>query len=292
MKLIKRFLLIIVGLWITSFVSASERTDSLFAKGDSLYVSQEFQYSLIEYERVLFNGCSKEIKSQILLKKSDCYKQLGLYESAIQELFRIDIRSLNPSVSNKYIYKISLCYYLNHEIDLANIYINLLSENLNGNPTAESALLGLQIKNELAEYELANKYAEDYLLLTVTDTRLRDSLLSSVNELYDSENLPKLKNEKTARTMSFIIPGLGQIYAGYPLNGLLSLALCAGSIYAGGLLFSSAMYVTGAIGGIGLFIKFYFGGISRTTYLVNKKNSQRMSLFNSKVENLVFGFST
>lgn len=72
--------------------------------------------------------------------------------------------------------------------------------------------------------------------------------------------------------MSTFLPGLGQMYAGYPLEGIFNLGLQSTCLGLG--LYSAyyKYYLTGYFEGFALFPKFYFGGTIRTEYLVEKKN--------------------
>lgn len=280
-------LTIIITLWIPLFSSASLNNDVLFEKGDSLFSQQKYHEAIIDFERVIFDGCDQKVFAEVLIRKSACHKQLGEYEKAIHELFRIDMNRLESPIRNKLLYEISLCFYLDEKPDFALAYFRQISDIKNDNLKLDVSLLGMLLMNDMFYWERAKKYANEFLRLKIIEASSCDSLIMAINEIYDPKKTPKLKNEKTARTLSFIIPGLGQTYAGYPFDGLLSLALCAGSLYAGTLLFQSGMYYTGSAGGVGMFIKFYFGGIERTTFLVNKKNNKKANQFKNRVEELV-----
>ncbi|MFC1733821.1 tol-pal system YbgF family protein [candidate division KSB1 bacterium] len=288
MKWNKISLTIIFILWIPLFSSASANFSLLLDEGDSLFSKQKYQEAIIAFERVIFNGCNTETFAEVLIRKSACYKQMGAYEKALHELFRINFNDFDSPVKNKFLYELSLCFYLNNNIESSLAYFQQVSDNKNDKLKMDISFLGMLLMNDLYNWNIAKGYARDYIQLKETDPVVADSLISIINNMYNSKNIPKLKKGKTARTLSFIIPGLGQTYAGYPFDGLLNFALCVGTMYVGGMFFQCGMYFTGIVGGVGLFIKFYYGGLERTTYLVNERNSINADQFNNVIEDFMF----
>jgi hypothetical protein len=94
-------------------------------------------------------------------------------------------------------------------------------------------------------------------------------------ELFESFKAIKYKSAVKAENLSFI-PGLGQIYAGYPLRGFFSLGLQGLALGVGAWHIWQGYYVIGAYIGMGIFYLFYTGGMRHAGYLAEQKNMRKM----------------
>jgi hypothetical protein len=85
-----------------------------------------------------------------------------------------------------------------------------------------------------------------------------------------------------------ILPGVGQLYAGYFWEGALNVTLQLAGLGFTGLCIWQKYYFTGAFVGFSIFQKFYGGGINRTQFLVEKRNHIKIRTFNDEIKKYLF----
>lgn len=95
------------------------------------------------------------------------------------------------------------------------------------------------------------------------------------------------KSPLKAQRLSAWLPGLGQSWAGYPLKGLISFVLNAGSLVLAWKAVESGLYVNAALFGIYPFIRFYKGGKTYSYSLADRTNQKRMNVLKGKYRNIV-----
>ena len=87
--------------------------------------------------------------------------------------------------------------------------------------------------------------------------------------------------------MSFLMPGLGQIYAGYAKEGLVSAGLQALALGFGVYHVLNRYYMIGFFTGAGLFQTFYFGGARRASIMAEETNRKRKARNSQKIRALL-----
>jgi hypothetical protein len=102
-------------------------------------------------------------------------------------------------------------------------------------------------------------------------------------------NYPKLKDKDKAIKWATFLPGSGHIYAGYTGEGIMNLTLQAASLGFIGYHIYISHFVSAFTIGSGMFQHFYFGGINRVQFLVDKRNYINNRKFNDPVKDLVVG---
>ena len=95
-----------------------------------------------------------------------------------------------------------------------------------------------------------------------------------------------MKSEKKANVLR-MIPGLGQAYAGHPVEGLFNFTLNLAFLSFGAYEIFEGYYITGYfVGAIGI-NKVYFGGHARTAYLLRKHNYMQQKNFCEKIKSII-----
>jgi hypothetical protein len=262
------------------------KPDLLFMRADSLYSCEQYRDAAIEYERIIFKIKGNKEKSLALLKKARCYKQINQFTFANHELDQTSYRDLEDSLIYQIRYEKALCSYLNQDFNNSESQlIQILYLTKDTNLVRQSFLLRTLNLNELNLYDTAYASALRYIRYSEISDIQKGKALNSITQLYSKP--PKLKKEKTARLLCTFIPGSGQIYAGAPLEGLFNFSLQAAALGFAVYEFLDTYYITGYFVGLGMFQKFYFGGIRRAEYLVKKRNYQVTKKFNENVKNIL-----
>jgi TM2 domain-containing membrane protein YozV len=130
--------------------------------------------------------------------------------------------------------------------------------------------------NELRQWSEAKKVFANYS----KNAKVTDSL-------YAFEKKPRLRSITKAHTLSMIIPGMGQWYAGYPSKGLVSLGIQAGSLAFGVYSAWHGFYFSGFFTGAGLFNTFYQGGGRYASALAERKNAELTQRYNFPIRRYV-----
>ena len=251
-----------------------------FSCADSLYSAGNYKLAALEYERLFFYSNDEKIKDEALLKKSYCYKSSGNYEKAAQTLQRIDISDASDSAQFNIRYEHALdCFLYGNYDETENILMQIDYYTKNKNLSKTCIYLGILCKNELNKWSEADSLFNIYLKIK------NISITSdSVNKLLMK---PHLLNPKTAKIISFIIPGSGQIYTGHVFRGISSLILNGSFAYYTYFSFKNKFYLSGIITGFGVFQMLYFGGARYAFYLAEKENAKKIMLYNSKIREFI-----
>lgn len=242
----------------------AQNADSLFAAGD-------FALARVAFERNVFEG---QLVTESLLKKSWCFKAESRFDEAYQTLQRINYGDEKVETQASVLYEMALNGHLSGKNDIATGHLAELHYIQNDSVSLNALIVEILALNELGRWNEAKLVYEKYLART-------NSYESS--DVYNDIVHKKRKSPKLAQGLSMIVPGSGQIYAGYPLRGLFSTSVNGGLVAYAVYSFTNAYYLSGAFTGVGLVFLFYNGGALYATKLAEKKNAQRAASFNQKI---------
>lgn len=283
MKWIKKSYLIFIFLFGIYSTSQGQNQTALL-KADSLFSQENYQLAAIEYERFLYFASDQTQMPEILYKKAQCYKQLSEFNKACKALERIRLYNVDQ---NRYIQikkELSLCYYLDNQLQKAQIQISQLRHKLkNQILPKETLLVEIFILNELKKWTEAEVLAKEY----INNNQISNKTLAlhKVDSLYSKKNLPKLKSVEKAENLSRFIPGSGQMYCGKILEGSFTFLFNGAFLALGVQQILTKFYFTGYTAGFGVLHKTYTGSMARTKHLANKVNHQRHTRFNESIIN-------
>lgn len=257
---------------------------------DSLFISGKFYAASVEYEREAFLSAGNAARTKALLKKSDCFLQSGNYEEAEKTTERLIYSGLNDTLVTECRYHSALCSYLAGNFSNAeNHLLQMQAFVKDSTLTRPSLPLYALVLNELQRWEEAKQKALQAIRVSGLSDTEKDTLAKKVNSLYTPANYPHLKNMVKAQNMSSFLPGLGQLYAGYFGEGVASALVNAASLGLVAYLIIAPphLYLTGLLGASPLFTKFYFGGINRLAYLVEKRNYKVLRNYNDSLKKMI-----
>lgn len=286
-----------ISYWICIFLfegfSINPLYPASFAKADSIFFRGEYWNASIEYERVFFNAVDNYTRTIALINKSECLKamaQIGLAEKC---LLRINYNGLSDSLIHFSRVQTALCAYLagnftNAESQLLQLHNQVVDSLF----IISSYPLYALVLNELKMWDKAKEVLLTYIRVNKDFGLNKDSLAKEIETAYSLEKLPKLINVNRAKLLSSILPGSGQIYSGYFWEGLanaslqgIAMASFAYGIYIG-------YYATAIVIGFGLLQKLYVGALTRTEYLANKRNYERVYIYNKKLKEIIMPISS
>lgn len=245
--------------------------------GDSLLNEGAWLAARVAYEKEMFyNTLNIEKYNTLLLKKSYCFKAEGNFESAYQILSKASFYDGPDELRYKLYYEAALNAYLSGHPDLALSIAQEFSFAFNNSP--DLLFIEVLVLNEMQKWQEAS---EKFLLYTEKNN------LSDYESLYKEILNHKFKKEKRAESLSYFIPGSGQMYAGYFFRGSLSALIQGGLIYFSINSFLNGYYFSGTFTGVALFYMFYNGGARYAAKLAAKKNQSVVTAFNTKVREII-----
>lgn len=281
-----RYFLTFIFLCI-GFLSKAEDT-TLFKFADSLFFAGDYRLAAIEYERVAYLTESNIVKTEALLKKVECYVWLNNFAHALRILGRVSFYELPEELVARVYYKSAIYAYLegdfaNAESQLMQLHYHIEDKEIR----QESLYLFVLVLNELRKWpEAKMKLLELISYSDFTEEQVTE-FQEEVEEIYNKNRIPNLKSIEKAKKLSKFLPGAGQIYAGYFLEGIINagfqvvfLGLTAYGIYA-------KYYVTAVAIGFTFFQKLHSGAIPRVEYLVNKKNYESANIYNTRLKTFI-----
>ncbi len=248
------------------------KSQDILQKADSLFKVGEFEQSGLTYEWILYTESYPEDIDRAILGRVGSYKQLHLYDKAIDYIDRVNTVELSDSLRAALMYESLLLNYLAgnyHEVQSRLLMSKHLLQETSYFNDARLLLCLSQLK--AGDWKNASISSESYIY-GIAPIEKAESLVTEFHSVFDTLQAPKLKKPRTARILSMIVPGSGQAYAGYPLDGFISFGLHVISLGGAGLAFTQGLYITGWLGGFGVLQKLYFGGNHRAANLAEQKN--------------------
>jgi tetratricopeptide (TPR) repeat protein len=273
MQLITKYYLIFIFLCVP-FI-----TNGQFAVADSLYQLGKSQYASLEYERVVFSNEDPTIKNRALLQKAYCLKALGDHTGAHKTLQRANYYISQDSLNFEMRYELALNAYLSGDFNTALAQLVQIEYFFKDNGYNDVSYLHILTLNELTRWDEAKeKYKQYASINTVSIT---------ADEAYYFLDKPRLKKPDKAEKISYVLPGVGQMYAGYPVKGIVSSLIQLSLMGFGAYSLYEGYFFTGALTGVGLFWSFYTGGARNAKYLAQRKNEELVSKYNEGIREIL-----
>ncbi len=168
---------------MNSFAS-NHKADSLFQTGDYFHAS-------IEYERLVYYSTNRVESNNFVYKKTLCYKKLGDYQKALDELQTIYFSSETDSLYSYVTYEQVVCSYLNNEPLKA---LWKIDEFINRTHDTLTYINFIPIKilchNELQEWENAQTELLYLLNYNLDNEALKNQYFLKVDSLYTKKGIP------------------------------------------------------------------------------------------------------
>lgn len=258
----------------------------MFHRADSIYNAGNTKLAAVEYEYVAYNNESAITKADAYLKQTNCLKTIKLYDDMKKTLKRIDITQLDDNYKYKVLYETALCNYLSSNFGEAeSAIIKMKSFVTDSNLINQCLLLEVLINNELCKWSEAKNGAEKYIRNKNISQSKKDSCLALINKFYKKP--PKIKKPERAELFSTFVPGTGQYYSGYVLEGAVSQFLHLATFSSAIVLFVNGYYFTGFTYCLGSLQMFYTGNVKRAIFLAERANYLNIQNFNNNIKNIL-----
>lgn len=236
--------------------------------------------SEMNLERKIFEANSNSKKSDLIYEKAMLCLENGKSDEALSEIKRVNFISMNDLRSLD-IYRLGYFNYAAGEFESARFYINLLELQAE----VDSIVPPFYVLACLTHLELDDlERARFYLTKAIrNDSNLNKFELDSVvNTLLPLSLNRQIKSVSKAKKLS-VVPGLGQLYAGYPIKALTSFTLVGLSLTYAVFSIINGYYVSGIATGISASYLFYSGGNKHAQYLVQVRNDNTRQKYSDRL---------
>jgi tetratricopeptide (TPR) repeat protein len=260
-------------LFINAFCLRAQDIEETFKLGHKLYQEGNFSAAEEVLKRVLFFDKDDNYGPKVNLVYANSLYKAGKYNEA-NYYYDLAYFSADELVKNDILLQKTSCYLLLQNYSYARVELFNLTEGLTIDQSKlkvfYTALLEFAEGNYLASQSAFNHIVEDSL---------------AISELFiKNKKIDKLK-PKTAKVLSIILPGLGQIYAGDWKSGINSLILTGGLLYLGVNSGIKNSFLDAAIGVLPWFQRYYTGGFKRAEKIAEAKILERRhAVFNEILE--------
>lgn len=225
----------------------------------------------VAYEYAVFKAVEPIYRSKLMLKRAYALKQQGSFERAFDNLQRIDIYVLPDSMAKNVLYESALNAFLAERYDQSLSKLEELKIYPDSEMEGRNLILEILTLNEMKEWTKAHEHFLSYKKKFAPS--LQDPYLQKI----------KMKNSERAFNLSYFLPGVGQMYAGYFWKGFLSGFINVGTVAFAGYSFLTGYYFSGAFTGVTLFYIFYNGGARYAEVLAEQYNREKGEEFNKSV---------
>jgi len=204
-------------------------------------------------------------------KQAESLKLAGSFAEAASLLDQTPPFRLDGGMRSRLFYESVLCHYLSGMPAAAmSRYLQAEVVLQQSEYREEAAMLAVFCHLDLSEWDKAEALGFELIESSGTDS----ATTARWKHFFDTDQLPELKDPHRAALLSMIIPGSGQMYAGSWGSGLFNLAIHLATMGGAVAGFTQGYYVTAWLGGLGLFQRFYQGGVRRAEELCEMKNRQ------------------
>lgn len=247
---------------------------------DKQFKLKNYPLAIKEYQRVLFFNDGKNL-SYIYEQLAKIYFINKRYDNAAHNYEMAYQTTFDDRLKTELIFKKASCYMLDSKFRLAIFELSNI---------ADSADIQL---NKRKDFYLAVCYwgleefekSKAYFLKNLSDDRKKDK--ESIILLFSKKKNLYRPNPKTAKIMSMILPGSGQIYSGDIKNGLNSLVLTGGfvglAIYMTEFYpFFDAFFTT-----VPWFMRYYQGSYKKAKQIAINKRSKRRNKTYKEILNII-----
>ena len=241
--------------------------DSLFASGKPFEAS-------VWYERCLFGAPDPHLGMQAVKGKINCLKVQRRFDEELDFITRSRALDIPDSFRQCLAYDEMLASYLSGKfVSSIEDAKNLDTLVFSFQEIKNSRIIRILSYNELCRWDEAESAYKEYL-----DKYVGDAATATDRGLYLAK--PKLKSEDKARLLANLLPGLGQVYAGKPLEGVVNLVLQVGTLWFSVNAWQEGYHLTSLLVGGSSFAAFRSGGKRRAVNLIKQQNEIIIDKYN------------
>lgn len=199
--------------------------------GDRFFCAGELNSAITEYKRyICFNNPESNRYAYCHFRIGQCYKYQAMWNQAVAYTEKAIENTQDPSMRDQRKMELALIHLAAGNPSVAKFI--LLKLKLFGSPAISKKKIAFFIGVSAVygfEWEEAESAFSEYVQASNTDP---DRKWKTIDSLITQAKKTRYRSPRFAKTLSTFIPGTGQIYAGKPIDGLNSLLIHGGVIFA------------------------------------------------------------
>lgn len=241
--------------------------DPCLTAAQNLFNLRSWNASITEYKRYLFFNDQSPLRGQCYEKMSLCYQELGDFERALDTTYRsAQFASIDSVIDEHHLRAGTLLEkmedWASAEIEFAHVQANSTHRALRKRATLRLA------QNQLR----GHRWGDARISLSREDDFLNSTTIDSIFAPIETVSQ---KSPNTARRLSTFLPGAGQVYDGYVIQGVHSFAI---NFVLGALLVRSIETTNVGLTLISgsLLARFYQGGRYHAARLASERNTREL----------------
>jgi hypothetical protein len=237
---------------------------------DSQFSQANYQLAVKEYQRALFFGSGRS--SDYLYKQiANAFFKNKQFEQA-NYFYDLSYKTAtDDSIKKELIFNKSQSYLLSGDFQKSVYELTSLGSNLS-----------VYFNNKQNFYFAVSYFGlEDFKnseMYFLNLTEGRPEAQQEIRKLFNSKKKLYRPNPKTAKTLSRILPGSGQIYSGDLKNGLNSIILTGGLALLGVHMYSEYSLFDSFMSVFPWFLRYYQGGYNKAYEIAKRKRAFRRNL--------------
>lgn len=271
----KFWIIVIISFGINlTFVAAKNKVKKVQSlKYDSLQ-----NLALLRYEYAFFTAQNEDEKYDALFEKIKIDLQLKNNAKAIHEMSRIE--QLNPVLLQNKLYSKNIAKWL-FSAGLYNTCLEKINNDTLSEFTAEISFMKTLCLNQEENYDGLISELRNAAYFMHKDTSILFNELSKF-KIKDSQ--------RKSVFMQSILPGLGMLNEGAPIEGLQSFLLNGAFVAVPIILLKQDLFLGAFTYGIFPFSKFYTGGIRHTQFLADQNYIKKKNIIKETNALLLYQF--
>lgn len=248
-----------VCLYITSFAQSIEQT---YAFANQQLLTNEYENAIKAYQRVMFFDTSKQL-SNVYQNIAECYLQIENFTVALNYYDLAYNSCVSDSVKNELVFKKTLCNLKSKDYYLALAELMRLSNSLSDYFEIKKNFYTGVTYFGLNNYDLSEK--------NILTANLSQESTEAIKLLYEKIRKTDRINPKTAKSLSMILPGLGQLYCGDYKNAINSFALTTGFLLIAVSTAINYSILDAFLAVMPWYQRYYWGGFKNAEIIAIKK---------------------
>ncbi|UBM57417.1 hypothetical protein LAG90_11360 [Marinilongibacter aquaticus] len=248
---------------IISITARGQNLEQTYAFAHSLFEQKEYASALETYKRALFFDKEGLYTQSAYIQMADCFYETADFSNAAY-YYDLAYQSSSEKEKTRITLQKTSCFLLLRKYSQAQIELFNLPDVLNAE-NKETALF----------YSAMLSFAQNDFAAAEIQFKSLDVDTAAIHKLFVKNAAIDRLNPKTAKTLSIILPGLGQLYAGDIKNGINSFLLTGGLLYLGIHSAIQTSIVDATVSVVPWFQRYYMGGFKKAEKIAEATIKER-----------------
>lgn len=237
----------------------------------------KYETSALEYERFLFFWPEDSMVPRVLYELGNAYRRLGKPKRAVAVFGKLLRTSKSPAWKARARYQLGLCMLETHDLDAAKLEFLRSAAVSKGDTSLKIAAMSQVLLLDATRGEWkACSLDLDHLASWGSKRSGFSALLADADSILKQMSMSDRKRSvRTAKFLSSMLPGLGQVYAGSPGAGLDAFLLNSLNFFVSYKQFADGKVPDGFLYSVGVTLRYYLGNIFRAGHIVAQKRELR-----------------